>query len=163
MWALTGAFEEVAYTVQVQLMVLNPLAQSLTGILHDGVESGITKFLNSTAIGAKQMVGLPTSVAFFVIGAKAPKLMVRHQPAFQKQFKGVVNRRSGQGILGVSKVIQEGIGGEGAVHGIDPAQDAKSFGCLPQATLLEIFKKYSLDRSQIHASLRVDFSIRSTL
>jgi hypothetical protein len=50
--ALPGALEQEAFPVQVQFMVQDPLAQNLAGILQNGVESGVAKLLNSTAIGA---------------------------------------------------------------------------------------------------------------
>jgi hypothetical protein len=109
------------------------------------------------------MVGLPSSVAFLVIGSKTSKLMMRHQPAFQQQFQGIVNGGSGQTAIGDSKFFQKGIGGEWAVHGIDTAKNALPFGGLPQTPLAQKFKKSSFDGLHAHASLGDDFSIRSTL
>lgn len=109
------------------------------------------------------MVGLPSSVAFFVVGPKTSKLMMRHQPAFQQQFQGIVNGGSGQTAIGGTKILQKGIGGERTVHGIDTTKDALSFGGLPQTPHLQKFKKSSLNGFHVHASLGVDFSIRSTL
>ena len=88
---MAGALEQEAFTVKVQCMVSNLLAQNLPGVLKDGVESGVAKFLDPSAIGAKQVVCLASPVAFFVIGPKASKLMMCHQPAFQQQFQGIVN------------------------------------------------------------------------
>jgi hypothetical protein len=50
--ALPGALEQEAFTVKVQFMLKDPLAQNLTGILQNRVQSGVAKLLNSTAIGA---------------------------------------------------------------------------------------------------------------
>ena len=50
--AMPGALEQEAFPVQVQFMVQDLLAQNLAGILQNGVESGVAKLLDPTAIGA---------------------------------------------------------------------------------------------------------------
>jgi hypothetical protein len=84
-----------AGTVYMQLMMMNFLAQDIPGILQDGVKSGITKFLDTSAIGAEQMIGLATTVAFLVVGSEPTKLMVIDQVAFEQQIQGIVHGRTG--------------------------------------------------------------------
>jgi hypothetical protein len=93
--ALPGFLKLQAGTVYMQLMMMNFLAQDIPGILQDGVKSGITKFLDTSAIGAEQMIGLATTVAFLVVGSEPTKLMVINQAAFKQQIQGIVHGRPG--------------------------------------------------------------------
>jgi len=137
-----------AGTVHMQLMMLNFLTQDLASILQDGVETRVTKFLDTTAIGTEQMVSLATAVALFVVGSKTTKLMMLDQTAFQEQFQGIVNRRPRNAMSQGAQILQQGVGRKRAIHGINPMQDIQPFGGWPQASFAQKAPKNIFDRIQ---------------
>ena len=142
---LVGPFTLAAQTVDVQRIVRQVKAPE-PGVLDGVLEVFVLKLRDLATLGANLMMMRAAIVAPFILGGVA-KLVLDDQTGIHQQDDGIVERGTADTelLLPFHQRI-ESVNIEMTLYRIDGVKYGIAFGRLAMSVLIEIFRKYLLDR-----------------
>jgi hypothetical protein len=126
--------------------IMRQVKAAQPGILNGVLQFLVLEFGNLAALCADLVMMRITVIAFFVLRGIS-ELMLDNQPGIDKQYDGVVQRRTAHSeILLVCHQRIKRINIEMAVYGINSVEYGISFGSLAMPVHIEIFGEYLPNR-----------------